>query len=309
MREGKAPSGRRGLGGRLQGIRIRPEAVADIQLGDLAQFIFIEFEIKHLEVFANPRRRDRFRDDDKTAVQVPAHHNLRRGFLVFFGQRLDQRLVEYAFTALRQRAPGFGGDMVRGVPGAQLALLQQRVQLDLVDDRRHVGFIQQTLQVRRMEVAYADAFHQALFAQLDQLAPGGDVLILLRARPVDQIQIHIVQLELFQTGFQRRQRIALIVVPQLGGDEQVAARQRAGLQRGADAFLVLVNRGGVDGAVTDLQRFAHRAGGLFNTRLPNAETQLRHQITIVEFDDGLLRCHAHLLVYGLRRLRRRNGYR
>jgi hypothetical protein len=91
---------------------------------------------------------------------------------------------------------------------------------------------------------------------------------------VDQIQIHIVQLELFQTGFQRRQRIALIVVPQLGGDEQVAARQRAGLQRGADAFLVLVDRGGVDGAVTDLQRFADRAGGLFNTPRPNCGIRL-----------------------------------
>ncbi len=92
----------------------RPRSTAD-----LAQFVLIEFEIKHLEVFADARRRDRFRDHDKAAVQVPAHHDLRRSLLVFLGQRLDQRLVEYPFTTLRQRAPGFGGDMVRGVPGAQ----------------------------------------------------------------------------------------------------------------------------------------------------------------------------------------------
>ena len=127
-------------------------------------------------------------------LSVPAHHDLRRGFLVFLGQRLDQRLVEHpsppcaSGLRIRSRCGAWRS-------GAQLALLQQRVQLYLVDDRRHVGFIQQALQVRRMEVAYADAFHRALIAQLDQFAPGGDVLILLRARPVDQVKINIVQPE------------------------------------------------------------------------------------------------------------------
>ena len=49
MRGKEKPPAGEGLG-RLQGIRIRPEAVADVQLGDLAQFVLIEFEIKHLEV-------------------------------------------------------------------------------------------------------------------------------------------------------------------------------------------------------------------------------------------------------------------
>ena len=41
--------------------------------------------------------------------------------------------------ALGERAPGLGGDAVLGVPGAQLGLLEQRVELDLVDRRQRLG--------------------------------------------------------------------------------------------------------------------------------------------------------------------------
>ncbi|MNP72850.1 hypothetical protein D3C76_1694770 [compost metagenome] len=59
------------------------------------------------------------------------------------------------------------------------------------------------------------------------------------------------------------------------------------MQRGTHPFLVFVNRGGIDGAIADFQRFGDGLRGFFNAGLPYAESQLRHQITIVEFDDGL----------------------
>ena len=47
------------------------------------------------------------------------------------GDRGDGRVVEQLADA--QRAVGLGDDVVLGVDGAQLGLVQQRVQLDLVD--------------------------------------------------------------------------------------------------------------------------------------------------------------------------------
>ncbi|MNW06654.1 hypothetical protein D3C71_2030950 [compost metagenome] len=77
--------------------------------------------------------------------------------------------------------------------------------------------------MRGVEIAYPDAFDQPLLAQFDQPSPGVDILVLLRPWPVDQIQIDVIQLEFFQAGFQRALRVALIVVPQFGGDKQLIA--------------------------------------------------------------------------------------
>jgi hypothetical protein len=94
---------------------------------------------------------------------MPANDDLRRGFAVFIRQLADNFLIEYAFATLSQRAPGFGLDLVRGVPGMKLALLHQRVQLDLVNHRRNARLVNQPLQVMNLEITDADAFHQPLF--------------------------------------------------------------------------------------------------------------------------------------------------
>ena len=57
-------------------------------------------------------------------------------------------MIEDAFAALGQRAPGFGLDLVGGVPRVQLTLLHKWMEFYLIDHRGDAGFINQLLQMR-----------------------------------------------------------------------------------------------------------------------------------------------------------------
>ncbi len=155
---------------------------------------------------------------------MPANDDLRWRLAIFFRQVFHNLLIKYAFTALCQRAPGFGLNLVHGIPRVQFTLLQHRVQLNLVDHRRNAGFVDQTLQVILLEVTDADAFGQPLFLQLNHAFPCIHIVIFLRTWPVHQIEINALQLELFQAGFNRLLTVQLIVIPQLGGHENIVTR-------------------------------------------------------------------------------------
>ncbi|CNV27881.1 Uncharacterised protein [Salmonella enterica subsp. enterica serovar Bovismorbificans] len=47
---------------------------------------------------------------------MPANNNLGGRFAVFIRQFANHFLIEYAFTALRQWAPGLGLDFMRRIP-------------------------------------------------------------------------------------------------------------------------------------------------------------------------------------------------
>ena len=76
---------------------------------------------------------DRLREDDEAALDVPAEHHLRGRAADPLGDLADRRVVEH--LALRQRRPRLGRDAVLLVVGAHLAVLEVRVELDLVDGR------------------------------------------------------------------------------------------------------------------------------------------------------------------------------
>ena len=150
---------------------------------------------------------------------MPANDDLRRRFAVLIRQFTNDFLVKHPFAALGQRAPGFGLDLVCGVPRMKLALLHQRMQFNLVNHRRDARFINQALQVMNLEITDADAFNQPLFLQLNHSLPGINVMIDSRYRPVHEIKIDEIELEFLQALLQRFAGTLLIVVPQLGGDE------------------------------------------------------------------------------------------
>ena len=127
--------------------------------------------------------------------------------------------------ALGERAPGLGGDAVLGVPGAQLGLLEVRVQLDLVDGRQLLGLALEPLEVLDAEVGDADRARVALLLDPFEGAPGVEVAVLARHRPVDQVEVDVVHPEPPQAALAGRQRrvVALLGVPQLGRDEDLLA--------------------------------------------------------------------------------------
>ena len=128
-------------------------------------------------------------------------------------------------AALAERRPGLGEDAVLRVELAQFGLLQVRVQLDLVDRGHDTGLVDQPPQVRGLEVRDADRADPALLPQLHERLPGVDVELAGRRRPVDQVQVERVELELVQRLVERTQGrvVALVGVPQLGRDEQLFA--------------------------------------------------------------------------------------
>ncbi len=199
---------------------------------------------------------------------MPANDDLRRGFAVFIRQVADDFLIEHAFTALRQRAPGLGLDLVGSVPGVKLALLHQRVQLDLVNHRCDARFVNQTLQVMHLEVTDADAFHQPLFLQVNHPFPGVNIVIDSRNRPVHQVQIDEIELEFLQALLQRFAGALLIVVPQFSGDEQFIAGDAGAGQCGPHAVLVFVRGGGINRPIADFQGFMNGGDDLVVTGFP-----------------------------------------
>ena len=102
-----------------------------------------------------------------------------------------------------------------------------------------------------------------------QAAPAVDVLTVLAGGPVDQVEVDVIQAEPLQAGLAGvlRRLEALVVGGQLGGDEQLVARDARRGDRAADRGLVAVGRRGVDQPVARLQRRGHRAA---RSRRPTA---------------------------------------
>ena len=121
----------------------------------------------------------RFRDDDQPLLEVPADDRLRDRLAVLLGDRAERRVVEQPAAA--ERAPALDGDAVAGVELALVALLEARMQLDLVDHRRHAGLADDALEVVLVEVRDADRADAARLPELDQRLPRLDIVVLARA--------------------------------------------------------------------------------------------------------------------------------
>src|SRR3954452_2722637 len=101
----------------------------------------------------------------------------------------------------------------------------------------------------RHEVADPDG-PRALFAvNALERAPGIEPLV--RYRPMHEVEIYILEAEPTQAGVERSQRavVALIVVPELRGDENVRTRHTALPEPLTDVAFVAVDAGGIDVAV------------------------------------------------------------
>jgi len=150
------------------------------------------------------------------------------------------------------------------------------MQLDLVDRRRYTGLLDDSLQVRHLEVRDADRARPAVGPQLGQRLPGLRVQIPGGNRPVDQIQVDVVKAEPVETVLKCPQGgvAAVITVPQLGGDEQVLTVKSAAAGRFADTLLVVVHHRRVDRAVTGGDRLPDSLRCVLRRNLEDAEAEL-----------------------------------
>src|SRR2546425_3453555 len=108
-----------------------------------------------------------------------------------------------------------------------------------------------------------------------------------RYRPVDEIQIDIVEAEFAAALFERPQRrlVAMVVVPELRRDEDLVPRDAALADRDSKIAFVPVQLRGIEQAVSALQ--ADRdgiSGRLPGAGLPHPEAQDRHPVPVVQRD-------------------------
>src|SRR5690606_32449656 len=131
-----------------------------------------ELEAEHVEVLPESLGTRRLREGDDPLGEMPSEHRLRRANLVRLGDRDDLGDVIEPVLALAERAPGLGADPERLLVGAQRALLESRVQLDLIDGGHHRGPVDELREVDLTEVRDPDGPGPAAYGDLLEREPG-----------------------------------------------------------------------------------------------------------------------------------------
>ena len=164
---------------------------------------------------------------------------------------------------------------------ADLLLRQMRMQLHLIDRRNDAAPVDQQLQVTRFEIAHTDRLRATRLGDLLQRIPRAEDAVVVLQRPMDQVQVDIVDAETSEAGVERLQRrlVALIGVPQLGGEKDVFAGDSRVRDATAHPFLVAVCGGGVDVPVARLvQGEPDGVFGLVVVRLPDSQAELGRMV-------------------------------
>ena len=215
-----------------------------------------ELEVEEGGVLGDARAMDRLGQRHEALLQGPAEHDLRRRPGVRRGHRLHDRVMQA--PAAGQRAVGLDGDAVSPAEVDQRGLGEERVQLELVDHRRHVRRRQQLAQVRLHVVADADRACPALGVDRLQRAPAPRPSF--EHGPVDEVQVDVLEADGGEAPLERPPCgvVAVVPVAQLGGDEDFAAGDAGGAQCRADVPLVAVDVRRVDVPVAQLERPTHR---------------------------------------------------
>lgn len=141
--------------------------------------------------------------------------------------------------------------------------------------------IEQLLDVPGGEVADADGAHLLLLEQALERSPGVEALP--GHRPMQQVEVHILEPELGGARRVRLERLVIpvVIVPELGGHEDLLARHLVLLAPTpysvADLLLVPVDRRRVDVAVSYIERASDRVSrGVPGARLEDAEAKPWH---------------------------------
>ena len=141
-----------------------------VHCGDIGHVLIIEFKSGQVEVLTLALRVQGLRDGHVAVLEVPAQNGLDHGNTVLGGDTLQVRVTQHLVGAA-QRAPCLGDDAVRVVVGQLFALLEVRVQLNLVDGRGHARIANEQINMAGQEVADADMLDQPTFTGFDQRLP------------------------------------------------------------------------------------------------------------------------------------------
>ena len=214
---------------------------------------------------------------------MPADDQLGGGLPVTAGDFVDHRVAQYGAGALTasQGAPGLYGNALLVTVIKKLLLGEIGMAFDLVYRRNHLRIPKEIVEMMYLKIAHADSADFSLFVKFLHDLPG--FLVDSGYRPVNQQQVQIVGLKVLQAFLNVFPLgvIPHILVPQLGGDEQLLPVDAALLDGLTHGVLVVVSLGGVDVAVA---RFQGPQSGLLGVaaRLEHAKAQPWHFHAVVQ---------------------------
>src|SRR5262249_45842420 len=228
-------------------------AVERVQLGHV---LGRELEVEELAVLGDPLAVRRLRNHRDVPLDGPAKQDL--GGRSSEAPSDSRCRVAAEVAAAAERAVRLEDDV------SALARVEQPfaelvgAELDLIDDRCGGRRCQQLVDLGRAEVRDADRPHVPELPSALHPGPRPGRAV---ARPVDDVEVHVVDAEPLETPLGLGGRVAPPGM-ELRRQEDLLARDAALAQPLSDALLVAVRLRGVDVAVTELQRPADRIDAL-----------------------------------------------
>lgn len=185
------------------------------------------------------------RERNQALIQDPPQPNLGLGNAILARQLRPHGVDGPALgpRQRKQRAVARNSNIVLLVERDQVAVLEIRVVLDLVNSGDHLGRLEDDLDVLLEEVGDADGL--GLARGLDGLEVGPLLLQLLvrggEPGPVEEVEVDVVEAQLLEGQLEGFLRGLLLLAVRLGGDEELAPGDAGRLDGRAELFFVSVH--------------------------------------------------------------------
>src|SRR5947208_4961780 len=205
-------------------------------------------------------------------LKAPADQDLRGCPTIFRGDFLDQGVLKA--PSPRERAVRLQLDVMLLAIFEEFSLKEERMELDLVHRWRDRGCTQEFLQMRDRVVAHPNRPCQSLLPDLQKRLPR--FVPQLGHRPVNQIQVHVLETEFASAPVERPQRRfeSLVAVPEFRGDEDLVPGNPALSYRGPYVSLVSIQSRRVDQTIARFEGGRDRLPCLLpGARLPHAKAK------------------------------------
>lgn len=228
---------------------VRPKGAEVLLVARLCNLLHLfggELEGRHLgEISLQPLLVGAGSNGYDALVNGPAQADLGLGDAVLFRQPAPERRDGPILEARdgNQGPVCSDCDLVLVVEVEQVAVLQVRVELDLVDGRRDLGSPQDDLEMLLEEVGNADGLGFA--GLLDGLHVGPfllqDLIGAAVERDVDEVEVDVVQTQFLQGGIKVLLGDLGIASGKLGGDKETLPGHARRLDAGPQLLLVVVH--------------------------------------------------------------------
>ena len=206
--------------------------------------------------------------------------------------------------AAHEGSPRFDDDAVLPAELGDFPIAEIGVELDLVDGRHGVGALDERFEVVLLEVRHADRPGAPVGRELFEDLPRRQEIpaVLVGQGPVDEEEVDVVGAQELQRGGEGLSRGGgfVIRIVELGGQEDVLARNPRRGDRLADLRLVPVHLGRVDVPASFGQGELDDARSVLAAQLVCAQAELRNRVAGVQWDiRNAWKSHGSILLFFL----------